>query len=228
MKSILKTTREDMGLTQQQLAEKSGVSYSGITKFESGDRALEGATLENAIKIANALGVEDLREMINEPKAFDGRYSISRIGNVIYFKTPPNGRFRERVREIGAHLVSPVKNIHCIESDKMYQVRQIMREEYGRDDSEGWPEKSVRVRFKKSYKSDKPVVMFGKEIYRPFLSDVIKSFDVTDSMNAGEYEVSCKDGELEIPEGCEFVVHRVPDAFDYVPNDLKDYCDVVK
>ena len=47
--------RERRGLTQEELAERSGVSRSLIANLETG--ANRGLQIENAIKIADALGV---------------------------------------------------------------------------------------------------------------------------------------------------------------------------
>lgn len=45
------------GMTQQQLAEKSGIHRVTIARLESGSRPITGITLATAIALADALGV---------------------------------------------------------------------------------------------------------------------------------------------------------------------------
>ncbi|MBR1689372.1 MAG: helix-turn-helix transcriptional regulator [Oscillibacter sp.] len=54
--------RKAAGLTQPQLAEKTGIFIRQIQKMESGETAMANITLGNAVKLAVALGVrpEDL------------------------------------------------------------------------------------------------------------------------------------------------------------------------
>ncbi|MFC4586519.1 helix-turn-helix domain-containing protein [Sphaerisporangium corydalis] len=59
----LKRTREDRGLTQEQLAERSGLSRDIIAKLEQGRR--RSARLTTIMRLANALDVE-LAEMIGK------------------------------------------------------------------------------------------------------------------------------------------------------------------
>ena len=61
----LNQRREQMGLTQQQLARKTGVSRVSISRYESGQRE---PTLTIAAKLAAALGctIEDLVEKKEE------------------------------------------------------------------------------------------------------------------------------------------------------------------
>lgn len=53
MQNKIKFYREKKGLTQEQLAEKSGVSRNTISSLEAG--SAKNITLENMKKIANAL-----------------------------------------------------------------------------------------------------------------------------------------------------------------------------
>jgi len=53
MQNKIKFYREKKGLTQEQLAEKSGVSRNTISSLEAG--TAKNITLENMKKIANAL-----------------------------------------------------------------------------------------------------------------------------------------------------------------------------
>jgi type I restriction-modification system DNA methylase subunit/transcriptional regulator with XRE-family HTH domain len=55
IKINLKKAREQHGFTQRQLAERSGVSYSTITKLEAG--FIENPTIEHLIKMASVLDV---------------------------------------------------------------------------------------------------------------------------------------------------------------------------
>lgn len=58
----LKSLRKAAGLTQDELARKSGVVLSALQKYENGSTRLLGARAENVLRIAKALGVtvEDL------------------------------------------------------------------------------------------------------------------------------------------------------------------------
>lgn len=49
----LKTSREDAGLTQDALAQKSGIPKATISKIESGKR---NTTIETLMSIASAMG----------------------------------------------------------------------------------------------------------------------------------------------------------------------------
>ena len=50
-------------MTQQQLAEKTGWKVMYLSNLETGRRSLGGISLRNAIKLAEALGLEDIREL---------------------------------------------------------------------------------------------------------------------------------------------------------------------
>ena len=54
---MLKELRQKAGLTQIQLAEKSGVNVRQIRRVESGTSRMENVTLINAIRLADALNV---------------------------------------------------------------------------------------------------------------------------------------------------------------------------
>lgn len=58
----LPTFREKVGLTQNELAEKSGINLRTIQKYEGGEVEIEKMSLKNASSIARVLGVkiEDL------------------------------------------------------------------------------------------------------------------------------------------------------------------------
>ena len=54
--------RSVMGMTQKELAEKSGINIRQIQKYESGEYDIGNMTLKNAASLANALecNIEDL------------------------------------------------------------------------------------------------------------------------------------------------------------------------
>lgn len=60
----LQIKRKEKGLSQSQLAERSGISVRTIQKYEQGARLLKKAESETVLKIAKALSctVEDLIE----------------------------------------------------------------------------------------------------------------------------------------------------------------------
>lgn len=59
----LKTARLKVGLSQSQLAEKSGVSVRMIQYYEQGVKDINKAAVITVLKLADALGV-DVRELI--------------------------------------------------------------------------------------------------------------------------------------------------------------------
>lgn len=65
--SGLKELRKAAGLTQQELAEKSGVSYSLVCKLESGERNIKFAGVANIGKLCNALGCR-VRDIVTDPE----------------------------------------------------------------------------------------------------------------------------------------------------------------
>lgn len=56
MENKLKSARMAAGLTQQQLAEKSGVNERQIRRIESGSSSMKNVSLENGLALAKALG----------------------------------------------------------------------------------------------------------------------------------------------------------------------------
>lgn len=57
-KSLLKFQRVALGMTQQQLAEASGVNVRQIRRVESGGSSEGNMTAKNLLAIADALGVD--------------------------------------------------------------------------------------------------------------------------------------------------------------------------
>ena len=66
----LQAVRKAAGLTQQQLAEKSGVSYSLICKFESGERNIKLAGASRLTKLCEALGCR-MRDIVTDQSIID-------------------------------------------------------------------------------------------------------------------------------------------------------------
>lgn len=56
--------RSVMGMTQRELAEKSGVNIRQIQKYESGEYDIGNMTLKNALALADALECE-VKDLIN-------------------------------------------------------------------------------------------------------------------------------------------------------------------
>lgn len=52
-------------MTQQQLSQKTGLTITYISKLETGDRTINNVRLSSAIKIADALGITDVRLMMD-------------------------------------------------------------------------------------------------------------------------------------------------------------------
>lgn len=52
--------RTGAGITQKELAERSGVPIKTIQKYETGEKKIEKAALETAIKLSDALQCEPL------------------------------------------------------------------------------------------------------------------------------------------------------------------------
>lgn len=63
-KSRLKYFREDKGMTQQELSEKSGVNLRSIQNYEQGFKDINGAKVVTVLQLAEALDC-DVYEIIN-------------------------------------------------------------------------------------------------------------------------------------------------------------------
>ena len=55
--TILKEYRQKAGITQEELAMRSGVKLSTLQKLETGKNSLNGAAAETVLRLARALGV---------------------------------------------------------------------------------------------------------------------------------------------------------------------------
>lgn len=63
----LRELRLKRGLTQQQLADKSGIPRTRIVEWESErGRSIGGASLEVACRVADALRVSNPRKLLND------------------------------------------------------------------------------------------------------------------------------------------------------------------
>ena len=56
--------RKRNGLSQRQLAKASGVSASRIADIERGERDMRNASLATAVKLGDALKLQDLRKLL--------------------------------------------------------------------------------------------------------------------------------------------------------------------
>lgn len=60
--SCVHSLRINLGLTQKDLADKSGINIRQIQKYESGEYDIGNMTLKNAIALSDALGC-DVKEL---------------------------------------------------------------------------------------------------------------------------------------------------------------------
>jgi transcriptional regulator with XRE-family HTH domain len=65
MRTRLKIVREYKGLSQSELADKSGVSLRAIQAYEQGYKDFSKAQLATALKLADALEC-DVRELLDK------------------------------------------------------------------------------------------------------------------------------------------------------------------
>ena len=64
MENKIKQLRTAAGMTQRELAEKAGVNIRQIQKYEVDQPEIGNVSLRITIALADALGVDDLREFI--------------------------------------------------------------------------------------------------------------------------------------------------------------------
>jgi len=64
MENKIKQLRTTTGMTQRELAEKAGVNIRQIQKYEVNQPEIGSVSLRIAVALADALGVDDLREFI--------------------------------------------------------------------------------------------------------------------------------------------------------------------
>lgn len=60
----LKELRERRGLTQVRLSDVTGLAQSTISRIETGDKQPGDLSLNTAIRLGDALSVENLRELV--------------------------------------------------------------------------------------------------------------------------------------------------------------------
>lgn len=73
--SNLKKMRESAGLSQAQLAEKSGVNKRTLQVYEQGYRNIDGASLETLVSIAAALDCK-LADILENEKLKDSLVNV--------------------------------------------------------------------------------------------------------------------------------------------------------
>jgi transcriptional regulator with XRE-family HTH domain len=66
----LRKARADRGLTQQQVADMSGIALRHYQKFESGERILTNASFCIVMKIADTMGVHIDELIKSAPNSF--------------------------------------------------------------------------------------------------------------------------------------------------------------
>jgi len=64
MENKIKHLRTAAGMTQRELAEKTGVNIRQIQKYEVDQPEIGNVSLRIAVALADALSVDDLREFI--------------------------------------------------------------------------------------------------------------------------------------------------------------------
>lgn len=64
MENKIKHLRTAAGMTQRELSEKTGVNIRQIQKYEVDQPEIGNVSLRIAVALADALGVDDLREFI--------------------------------------------------------------------------------------------------------------------------------------------------------------------
>ena len=64
----LRELRLKRGMTQQQLADKIGMSRPRVAEYESGKYSVENMTLDKAIRICDALHVSNPRKFLEDDK----------------------------------------------------------------------------------------------------------------------------------------------------------------
>ena len=64
--AILKDRREQVGLTQQQVADIAGINIRQYQRFESGERRISSTSFRIGVAVADVLGL-DVHELIATP-----------------------------------------------------------------------------------------------------------------------------------------------------------------
>ena len=65
MTTKLQAVRLSKGLTQADIVKRTGITQSAISQFETGIRNFTNARVDTVVKIADALGVTDVRGLLD-------------------------------------------------------------------------------------------------------------------------------------------------------------------
>ena len=65
MTTKLQAVRLSKGLTQADIVKRTGITQSTVSQFETGIRNFTNARVDTVVKIADALGVTDVRELLD-------------------------------------------------------------------------------------------------------------------------------------------------------------------
>ena len=65
MTTKLQAVRLSKGLTQADIVKRTGITQSAISQFETGIRNFTNARVDTIVKIADALGVTDVRGLLD-------------------------------------------------------------------------------------------------------------------------------------------------------------------
>jgi len=64
--AILKERREQLGLTQQQVADTAGINIRQYQRFESGERRISGTSFRIGVAVADVLSL-DVHDLVATP-----------------------------------------------------------------------------------------------------------------------------------------------------------------
>lgn len=90
----LRELRQKRGLTQRQLADKSGVPHTRIAATETGSRPIENMSLGMAIKLCDALKVSNPRKLLEAEKQKKTLAQASCEPYSIFERRPVSGLIR--------------------------------------------------------------------------------------------------------------------------------------
>ena len=76
---MLKEIREKRGLTQKELAKKSGINFRMISQYEQGIKNLNNARLITILKLANALDTSIFYLLTDKDLQYEMNKYIKRI-----------------------------------------------------------------------------------------------------------------------------------------------------
>ena len=70
----LRELRQKRGMTQRELASRSGVHHNAIAKFETGERDIRSASLDTALKLCDALHVTNPRKLLEAERPKENKH----------------------------------------------------------------------------------------------------------------------------------------------------------